>query len=229
MGDFGDKKLVEAVEVSPRQQSYTKPKGFINGEYYHIYNRGVEKIDVFHGERDYRRFLKSLAEFNTHEPAYKIDRANRKGLNIYKKPYIEIVAYCLNPNHFHLLLKQVAESGISEFMRKLGTGYTMYFNKKYERAGALFQGKFKFTHIENNAQLLYVSAYVNCNSEIHGIEKAEKYRWCSFREYLSREKILCNKKIILSQFENAEEYKNFCKENASAIKERREFENLSLE
>jgi hypothetical protein len=70
---------------------------------------------------------------------------------------------------------------------------------------------------------------VNCNSEIHGIAKAEKYKWCSFGEYLSKDKILCNKKIIINQFENFEEYKNFCKENASEIRERREFENLSLE
>ncbi|OGI26349.1 MAG: hypothetical protein A3J76_04265 [Candidatus Moranbacteria bacterium RBG_13_45_13] len=219
----------KVVEVKPRQVSYTKPEGFINGEYYHIYNRGVEKINVFRSERDYRRFLKSLAEFNTSEPAYKINRANRKGLNVDKEPYVEIIAYCLNPNHFHLLLKQIVESGISEFMHKLGTGYTMYFNKKHERAGALFQGKFKFTHIENNAQLLYVSAYVNCNSEIHGIEKAKNYRWCSFSEYLSGKRILCNKKIILDQFRDSEEYGLYAKENAASIKERRQMEKLIIE
>jgi REP element-mobilizing transposase RayT len=226
MEDFEKEKL---VEVSPRQQSYTKPEGFVAGEYYHIYNRGVEKIDVFRDERDYRRFLKSLAEFNTSESAYKIDRANRKGLNVDEKPYVEIIAYCLNPNHFHLLLKQVVESGISEFMRKLGTGHTMYFNKRHDRSGVLFQGKFKSRHVKSNNQLLYLSAYINCNSEIHEIAKAEKYKWCSFGEYLSREKILCNKEIVLSQFRNAEEYKNFCEENAFEIRERRSFEDLSLE
>lgn len=219
----------KVVEVKPRQTSYTKPEGFINGEYYHIYNRGVEKIDVFRGERDYRRFLKSLAEFNTSEPAYKIDRANRKGLNVDKKPYVEIIAYCLNPNHFHLLLKQVVESGISEFMRKLGTGYTMYFNKKHERVGALFQGKFKSVYVKDNNHLLYLSAYINCNSEIHGIAKAEKYKWCSFGEYLSGERALCNKKIILSQFRDREEYGLYAKENATNIKEKRKMEKLIIE
>lgn len=219
----------KVVEVKPRQTSYTKPEGFINGEYYHIYNRGVEKIDVFRGERDYRRFLKSLAEFNTSEPAYKIDRANQKGLSVDKKPYVEIIAYCLNPTHFHLLLKQVVESGISEFMRKLGTGYTMYFNKKHERVGALFQGKFKSVYVKDNNRLLYLSAYINCNSEIHGIIKAEKYKWCSFGEYLSDKRALCNKKIILSQFRDREEYGLYAKENTANIKEKRKMEKLIIE
>lgn len=221
-----DKKV---VEVSPRQESYTKPEGFVDGEYYHVYNRGVEKIDVYRDEKDFRRFLKSLAEFNTSEPAYKIGRANRKGLNVNEKPYIELIAYCLNPNHYHLLLKQVAKNGISEFMRKLGTGYTMYFNKKYERSGALFQGKFKFTHIETNAQLLYVSAYINCNSEVHGIASVGGHRWCSFSEYLSGENILCKKKIISSQFRNAEDYRIFAKDSIANIKERRRMEKLTME
>jgi REP element-mobilizing transposase RayT len=209
--------------------SYTKPEGFITGEYYHIYNRGVEKRKIFDSEADYRRFRNSLKDFNSTDPAWKIEWARKKGKALKGKKLVEIVAYCLNPNHFHLLLKQVAGSGISEFMRKMGTGHTMYFNKKYDRSGVLFQGKFKSVRIKSNDHLLYLSAYVNCNSEIHGIAKAEKYKWCSFREYLSREKILCNKKIILSQFENAEEYKNFCKENAFEIRERREFEKSSLE
>jgi REP element-mobilizing transposase RayT len=209
--------------------SYTKPEGFITGEYYHIFNRGVEKRKIFGNEADYRKFKTSLKDFNSTDPAWKIEWAKKKGEILKGESMIEIVAYCLNPNHFHLLLKQVRNGGISEFMRKLGTGYTMYFNKKYDRSGVLFQGKFKSVRIKSNNHLLYLSAYVNCNSEIHGIAKAEKYKWCSFGEYLSKDKILCNKKIIINQFENFEEYKNFCKENASEIRERREFENLSLE
>ncbi|MDI6778221.1 MAG: transposase, partial [Patescibacteria group bacterium] len=223
MEDFEDKK---PVEVSPRQQSYTKPEGFVVGEYYHVYNRGVEKIDVFREEKDFRRFLKSLAEFNTSEPAYKIDRANRKGLNVDKRPYVEIIAYCLNPNHFHLLLKQAAESGISEFMRKIGTGYTMYFNKKYERTGALFQGKFKYSRVKTNEYLLYLSAYINLNCEVHGIAKAEKYMWCSFKEYISGKDILCRKNIIIEQFKNLDDYKKFTVENAFAAREKKEFDKL---
>jgi putative transposase len=209
--------------------SYTKPKGFITGEYYHIFNRGVEKRKIFDSESDYKRFRSSLKNFNSTDPAWKIEWAKEKGEILKGKALVEIVAYCLNPNHFHLLLKQARDNGISDFMRKLGTGHTMYFNKRYDRSGVLFQGKFKSVRIQNNNHLLYLSTYINCNSEIHKIARAEEYKWCSFGEYLSREKILCNKKIILSQFRDAEEYKNFCKENAFEIRKRREFEKLALE
>jgi len=209
--------------------SYTKPEGFISGEYYHVYNRGVEKRNIFNNEADYKRFRSSLKDFNSTDPAWKIEWAKEKGEILKGEALVEIAAYCLNPNHFHLLLKQSRDKGMSDFMRKLGTGHTMYFNKKYDRSGVLFQGKFKSARIKDNNHLLYLSAYINCNSEIHGIAKAEKYKWCSFGEYLSREKFLCSKEIILSQFRNSEDYKNFCKENAFEIKKRREFENLSLE
>jgi putative transposase len=93
-------------------------------------------------------------------------------------------------------------------MRKLGTGYTNYFNKKYDRSGSLFQGKFKAIHIDANEYLLWLSGYVNGNAEIHKISKAEDYKWGSYQDYLGlRNGTLCNKEIILSQFKNAEEYK----------------------
>jgi putative transposase len=81
---------------------------------------------------------------------------------------VEINAYCLNQNHFHLIVKQLRSGGISEFMQKIGTGHTMYFNKKYNRSGSLFQGTFKSTHINSNELLLYLSVYVNANHRIHG-------------------------------------------------------------
>jgi putative transposase len=85
---------------------------------------------------------------------------------------VDVVAYCINSNHFHLLLRENKENGIATFMKKICTGYAMYFNKKNERSGILFQGRFKSVHVDSNDLLLYVSAYINCNSEIHGIEKA---------------------------------------------------------
>jgi len=219
----------ESVEVSPRQESCIKPESFITGEFYHIFNRGVEKKTIFPQESDYWRLIKSLKEFNTTEPAYKISRLNEKGITSDTNPLVDIIAYCVNPNHFHLLLKQKEEKGVTEFMRKLGTGYTMYFNKRYERSGVLFQGKFKFTHIERNEQLLYMSVYVNCNSEVHGIAKAESYRWCSMPEYLSGEKLLCKKDIILDQFKDIDEFKSFAKENTVFAEERKKWENAIIE
>ena len=123
---------------------------------------------------------------------------------------VEIVCFCLNPNHYHFVLKQLAEDGISKFMHKLDLGYTNYFNKKYDRSGSLFQGTFKEAHIKTNEYLLYLSGYANGNVEIHKIAKAEDWQWSSYRDYLGlRNGTLCNKEIILSQFKSVEEYKEY--------------------
>lgn len=200
---------------------------FATDEYYHVYNRGTEKRDIFLQVRDYFKFLESLKIFNDSEPAWKTIRGETSN----RKPFVEVVAYCLNPNHYHLILKQKQGKGISEFMRKLGTGYTMYFNKKYDRSGVLFQGNFKAVHIDSNEYLLYVSAYVNCNSEVHGIMDAVKYRWCSFSEFISNGcgEICTNKGIILGQFKNKDDYKEYAKIQATEMKNNKEMQRLALE
>ena len=195
---------------------------FANNEYYHIYNRGVDKRDVFCEKEDYLRFLKSMREFNNNlsdsqkgyikriVPEKKRFNLGYPRLNLFFSPLVEIICFCLNLNHYHIILKQLADGGITQFMRKLGTGYTMFFNKKYNRSGSLFQGRYKSIHIDNNEYILWLSGYVNGNSEIHKITKAENYKWCSYQDYLGkRNGTLCNKKIILSQFKNTEEYKNY--------------------
>lgn len=98
-------------------------------------------------------------------------------------------------------------------MHKLGTGYTMYFNQKYQRSGSLFQGPFKSVHINSNNQFLWVSAYINANAEIHGIANAKSYRWSSYLDYLGkRNSGLCNRNVVLEQFKDAKEYQKFVEE-----------------
>ncbi|MFA5925721.1 MAG: transposase [Parcubacteria group bacterium] len=215
---------------------------FANGEYYHIFNRGVDKRKIFLEERDYQRFLFSLNLLNDDEdglllkwrdymkckeksskPFLKLGFRNRKFL-------VDIIVYCLNPNHYHLLVKQRIEKGVERFMHKLGTSYTKYFNEKYKRSGVLFQGKFKAVHIKNNAKLLYLSAYINQNSQIHGIAKSDKYPWSSYSQYSANKKFcLCRTHVIVSQFRNAKEYKEFCKENLKEMIERKQDEKLLME
>lgn len=145
---------------------------------------------------------------------------------------VDIIAYCLNPNHFHLILKENKVGGIPLFMKKVSTGYAMYYNKKNSRSGVLFQGRFKSVHIGSNDLLLYVSAYVNCNSQIHGGEDAGIYRWCSFPEYLGKEEkgsTLCQKEIILQQFRNIQEYETFCLEKALGMRAKKTMQSLHLE
>lgn len=205
---------------------------FAVDEYYHIFNRGIEKRNIFYKKKDYERFLRSLVIFNTKKSSWKIYDLEKSGVDF--KPtdderLVDIVAYCLNPNHFHLILKEKTKGGISTFMKKVGTGYAMYFNKKNERSGILFQGRFKSIHLSSNNLLLYVSAYINCNSEVHGIEKAEKYPWCSFSEYLGSQENICQKNDILKQFKNPLDYKEFCLEKVIGMKEKKRDGNACIE
>lgn len=189
------------------------------GEVYHIFNRGVEKRDIFLEDRDYQRFIETLIFFNTEKPSWLIEDRPRV-----EEELVEAIAYCLNPNHFHLLLREKKENGITDFMRKICTGYAMYFNQKYDHSGVLFQGRFKSVHIGSNEHLLYVSAYVNCNSQIHGIKNAIDYPWCSFSEYLGKEGMGCQKQILLGQFKSPDDYRDFCLEKAAGMKKKKEDE-----
>lgn len=213
---------------------------FVNDQYYHIYNRGVDKRRVFLDHSDYARFLlymnllndkksgmmatwKNLKETETRAKLSKVSELSSG------KPLVEIICFCLNPNHFHFILKQSIDKGVGNFMHKISTGYTNYFNKKNNRSGSLFQGPFKSIRIKTNEKLLYLSAYVNCNSEIHGIHKALDYKWCSFSGYIGkREDYLCNKSIILGQFKNKGGYEQFAKSGATEMKIKKEAEKDKL-
>lgn len=192
-------------------------------EYYHIYNRGVDKRNIFIDNKDYIRFLISLNEFNQPEPidslyrlaqikkqetvASKALRLNRSALDA--TLLANVVCYCLLPNHYHLILKQFTKNGISKLMQKLGQGYTMYFNNKYNRSGSLFQGTFKTSNIKSDAQLLQLSCYIHGNPQIHKIGRADNWPWSSYLDFLGkRAGRLNDKKSILSQFENINGYKN---------------------
>ena len=190
------------------------------GEYYHIYNRGVDKRKVFINENDYQRFLDSIKNFNNESTHAQRDYKKRMRSKLsfeYSKlsfrsiPQLtEFICYCLNPNHYHFLLKQIREGGIEKFMHKLGLGYSKYFNKKYNRSGSLFEGTYKAVHIQDNSGFTWLSAYVNGNPEIHQIAKADNYQWSSYPCYLNkRKRDICNKEDILGQFSSIDEYKDF--------------------
>jgi len=208
---------------------------FITGEYYHIYNRGVEKRKIFLCNKDYFRFLESMKEFNNAKPVYSLflhrELKRRGALDVQRlKELVEIVCYCLNPNHFHFILKQTVENGISEYMKRIGGGYTKYFNHHNQRSGFLFQGRFKSVHIKTNAQLLYLSAYVNKNRYIHGYGDDLDWPFSSFQEYTGkRNNGICNRNEIRNQFKSKSEYREFIQENALYMKEKKEDEKYLLE
>jgi len=213
------------------------------GEYYHIYNRGVDKRKIFEDESDYYRFFSSLILLNDVEDGLidkfrnhrrsesKIQPAEFRKLNLrQERPLVDFVAYCLNPNHYHFIIQQLKKDGIKTFMHRLGTSYTMCFNKKYNRSGSLFQGPFKAAHIKDNGKLFYLTTYVNCNSEIHGIAPAADYKWCSQSYYLGKYKsnLLCNSNPVIKGFRNSY-YEESSKANIKHFKEKKEDEKFFLE
>ncbi len=140
---------------------------FAAEEIYHVYNRGVEKRDVFLSAADYQRFVYSLVVCNSKKPVLN-SQFHYRGLASIQKLVptdlvVDVLAFCLMPNHYHLLLRQRVERGISVLMQKAGTAYTMYFNTKYARVGALFQGVYKARRIPRDGDLHAVSKYIHLN------------------------------------------------------------------
>ncbi len=137
---------------------------FAVGEYYHVYNRGVEKRDIFLSDADRERFLRLLFLSNGTKPiVFKSIQGRSLDEIDVGDTIVAIGAYVLMPNHFHILVKEITEGGLSTFMSKLTTGYSMYFNKKHERVGALFQNRFKAEHVDRDEYLKYLFSYIHLN------------------------------------------------------------------
>ncbi|MFA5831112.1 MAG: transposase [Candidatus Paceibacterota bacterium] len=210
-------------------------ESFAMGEFYHVYNHGIEDRDIVSDEYDSSRFLESLKMFNSETPIGSIyeqsfNHVQSLGRPTSKSQLVNIIAYCINPNHFHLLLEQVAENGISEFMKRLGGGYTKYYNQRNKRHGHLFRGKFKAVWVNSNEYLLHLSAYINLNFRVHGINDqlgrpTSKLIKSSWEEYTGTTKEpMCEKDIILGQFNNKEEYKEYAEDALPIMLDRKKTE-----
>ncbi len=170
---------------------------FANDGYYHVYNRGVDKRVTFFDEADYKAFLEDI-------------------WNIFhdKTMTVELAAYALMPNHYHFLLRQVADEGVSKFMQRLGTAYTKYFNKRYERTGSLFQGPFKVVPITNNGQLEHLTRYIHRNPlDLCDVSTSRRwswllsYPWSSLGHYIGqRRDVLVKCREILQGFSGPQDY-----------------------
>lgn len=197
------------------------------GEFYHIYNRGTEKRNIFSDAGDYERFLSLLYLCNSTEPVdIKLQGSTLyEVLNIKRENnLVDLCVYCLMPNHFHLIIREVVEGGTSRFIQKMITGYTMYFNKKNERTGSLFQGKFKATHVSEDNYLSYLISYIHLNpvkiieplwkeNGIKDRKSAEiflkKYKYSSYLDYIENnrpESVIINKNAFPEYFENPKDF-----------------------
>ena len=220
-----------------------RKKPLANNEYYHIYNRGVDKREVFSDDRDYFRFLLSINLLNDRKDGMMIKwrdyqrcvkNANVDDflkLNFRNREYlVDIISYCLMPNHYHFVLKQNVEKGIERFLQKLGTSYTKYFNKKYHRNGSLFQGTFKSSHISSTGLLLRMAVYASCNSEIHKVDIARDYPWCSFAAHAGRQKNdIINNSMFIGHFREGKDFEEYAKENILDFQERKHDQEIFLD
>ncbi len=143
---------------------------------------------------------------------------------------VDIVSFCLMSNHYHFVLKQNAEKGIERFLQKLGTSYTKYFNKKYQRNGSLFQGTFKSSHISSTGLLLRMAVYASCNSEIHKVSPAKNYSWCSFAVHSGRQKSdIVNDGLLSEHFKSGKDFEEYAKENVLDFQIRKQNQDLIIE
>lgn len=185
---------------------------FVNNEIYHIVLRAIDDNLIFKDTNDYYRGIFSVYEFNDIKPVsikkrresrirFKEGRGRTSTFIDERDKLVEILCFCFMPNHIHLLLKQIKDDGVTEFMRKFGTGYGGYFNRKYNRKGYVFQNRFKDVHIENDDQLRTVFTYIHTNPisliepnwKEMGIKESEKvikfledYKWSSYPDYIGK-------------------------------------------
>lgn len=187
-------------------------KIYVENSFYHIYNRGVEKRKIFKDTQDFKVFHKYLKDHlldpvnsNLLPHQFSVRGKSFKGIPRQPKNYakeIELIAYSLMPNHFHLLIKQNEKKSIEKFMRSLATRYSMYFNKKYNRVGKLFQGRYKACLITQDSYLLHLTRYIHLNPSEFTSNLEEAFS--SYADYLGiRKTKLVKPEFVLKFFEQA--------------------------
>lgn len=216
---------------------------FANDEIYHVFNRGVEKRPTFIDKRELDRGIKTLDFYRFANLPLKLSKflvlpeSERVKLvqDMYRKyeKLVEITSYCLMPNHFHFLVKQIKKNGVSTFTANFTNSYTKYFNTRHERVGPLFQGLFKAVRVGSDEQLMHVSRYIHLNpvsSFLIKPEHLEDYQWSSYREYLDISKNrIADKGIVLGMFSSKEAYKQFVMDQVDYARQLEQIKHLTLE
>lgn len=185
---------------------------FVNNEFYHVYNRGTDKREIFLKDHDFERFLQSLHLFNDalfttprslHQKVKALSMADVYDFE--RDHYVDVISYCLIPNHYHLLVRQRKQGGISKLMHKLDMGYSHYLNNRLDRSGTLYEGAFKAIHVDHEAYLEYLPVYIHLNVlDLGGFDWREgsvkdwktaldflsRYRWSSHCAYMGKKQYL---------------------------------------
>lgn len=215
----------------------------ITNQIYHVINRGVASQPIFLNQKDYLRGLEIIFYYqNKHVPlrySFFLRLPQKQKTEILDRLrtdgdfLVEIIAFCLMPNHLHLLLKQMKDNGTSLFMSNVSNSYTRYFNVKQRRIGHLFQGKFKAVRVETDEQLFHLSRYIHLNPYssylIKNLNGLYSYPYSSLSEYLNLQKSnICQKEIILKNFKKSS-YKDFLVDQADYQRKLQNIKHLLLE
>ena len=215
------------------------------GEYYHIYNRGNNKQTVFYNNSDFARFLFLLLCLQSPFVFESMSRYTKLfvqslALNmsedvlgsIIANRFVDLVCFTLMQNHFHLILREKKEGGISRYLHRILTAYTKYANIKYEKSGHVFQGTFQAVHIKDNEQLLYLSAYIHRNPHklARWQDREQQYPWSSYQDYcgVNRWGGLLQSDILTSQFTNDKDYLEYVKSSGAKSNNILEDDHLDL-
>jgi putative transposase len=211
-------------------------QGVAPGEYYHIFNRGSNRGTIFTDKAERQRFLFNLLYLQSPVSFRNVNRISgnydaAEGFpvspetteEILKKRYVELTAFCLMPNHFHLLVKETEDGGIAKYMHRVAVGYAKYFGEKHEQSGHVFQGSYKAVQVADNRQLLYLSAYIHRNPHELPDWKGREfdYPWSSLQDFTQGNRWggLIVPDVIVEQFEQTKtsNYADFVKSSTAKL------------
>jgi putative transposase len=213
---------------------------FTNDQIYHIYNRGIEKRTIFESKSDYQHALTTFCYYQRSNLPLRLshflslNQEERDKFDPKKYPkLVDIISFCLMPNHFHLLVKQLVDNGVKTFISNFSNSYSRYFNLKHNRSGHLLQGTFKAVWVEDDGQLMRVSHYIHLNPVASFLIKEGEifsFQWSSASEYISKNNNgICNKKLILDYYKNVDEYKKSLIFQAEKLREIQESDKLLID
>jgi len=216
---------------------------FVTDQIYHVFNRGIDRRPTFTDKYELRRALSVIDYYRFCGPKLafskfiKLSNEDRNEDLLDKRnnsiKHVEILAFCLMPNHFHFLLRQTEEKGISKFLSDFQNSYTRYFNTKNERDGALFLDQFRAVLIESDEQLIHVSRYIHLNPTtsyfVKDFDSLLEYPWSSLSEYLNMKSVICEIDTIAGFFEQSGSHRNFLEDQVEYQRELYKIKHLMLE
>lgn len=231
--------LALAAQVG-KIMSYRDP--LVTGQIYHVYNRGIDHRPTFLTKRQFSRFGQTMWYYANGALPLSLSKFNGVGIEqrehilairAQSAPLVSVLAYCTMPNHFHLLVRQNVEGGISTYLSLLQNSYTRYFNGSEQRTGSLFLNRFKYVRIETEAQLLHVSRYIHLNPYASFVVATEaellRYSWSSLPAYAAETKGLVDVSSILNLFQSRKSYIDFVLDRAAYQRNLKSIEHLAID